>query len=234
MPEGWTTSVYTASTATVTITKPIATPTGEYEYPSASPSVAYPAEYPAAPSVAYPAEYPASPVPSGKPGYPAVPEASKAVYPVAPVSSKAAEYPVAPQASNMAEYPAAPEYPAHPAVPSAAYPVSSSPAAEYPSQPIGGYPKKPVEHAVTSTMHVTLSTVSLPAYTSAPYPSAGVPHVPAGPAKNATSVYIPMPTSTGKPSKPSVFVPPEFEGAASRAGVGLMMLVGAVGAVLVM
>ncbi|USP82492.1 glycoside hydrolase family 18 protein [Curvularia clavata] len=245
VPEGWTTSVYTASTVTVTITKPIATATGVSVYPSAAPSVAYPAEHPAvpsvaypaehpaAPSVAYPAEYPASPMPSGKPAYPAVPEASKAAYPVAPAYPTApqvskAAYPAVPEVSKAA-YPVAPEHPAYPAVPSAAYPVSSSPAAEYPSQPVGDYPKKPVEH-------VTLSKVSIPAYTPAPYPSAGVPHVPAGPAKNATSVYVPMPTGTGasKPTMPSAYVPSEFEGAASRAGVGFMMLVGAVGAVLVM
>jgi chitinase len=194
----------------VTITKPIATVTGVAEYPSS------------APSIAYPAEYPASPVSSGKPAHPAVPEASKAAYPTVPEASKMAEYPVAPAPSK------APEYPAHPAMPSAAQPALSSPAAEYPSYPVGNdYPKKPVEHEAASTMHVTFSKVSVPAYTPAPY-------MPAGPAKNATSVYVPMPTGTGKPAMPSSSVPAEFEGAASRAGVGFMMLVGAVGAVLVM
>ncbi|XP_014551627.1 hypothetical protein COCVIDRAFT_30842 [Bipolaris victoriae FI3] len=241
VPEGWTTSVYTASTLTVTITKPIATVTAVLEYPSS------------APSVVYPAEYPASPISSGKPAYPVVPEASKAAYPVVPEASKvayptipevskAAEYPTVPEVSKVAEYPvapassAAPEYPAHsvPSVPSAAQPASS-PAAEYPSYPVGtGYPKKPVDHEAVSSTHVTLSKVAVPTYIPAPYPSAGVPYIPAGPAKNATSEYVPMPTGTGKPVTPLPSMPPQFEGAASRASVGFMMFVGAVGAVLAM
>jgi chitinase len=112
-----------------------------------------------------------------------------------------------------------------------------SKAAGYPSSPIASeYPKKPVEQAVTSTVPVTLTKVPVPAYTPAPYPTAGgAPYVPAGPAKNATSMYAPMPTGTGKPTMPSSYAPPaEFTGAASRTGAGFMMLVGVVGAMLVL
>jgi chitinase len=41
-----------------------------------------------------------------------------------------------------------------------------------------------------------------------------------------------MPTGTGMPTMPYTSSPPEFEGAASRAGVGMMMVVGLVGAIL--
>ncbi|KAI4950892.1 hypothetical protein J4E86_007400 [Alternaria arbusti] len=230
VPEGWTTSVYTASTVTVTITKPIATATHVPAYPSS------------APSVAYPADYPAKPVSSGKPAYPAVPEASMPAYPVAPEASKAAEYPavpeasmpaypVAPEASKAAEYPSVPE-----ASKGAEYPSmpEASKAAEYPAMP--EYPKKPVEQEATSTMYMTLTKVAMSTYTPAPYPTAGgAPYVPAGPAMNGTSMYAPMPTGTGKPAMPSQYMPPaEFEGAASRVGAGFMMLVGVVGAVLLL
>lgn len=251
VPEGWTTSVYTASTLTVTITKPVATVTAVPEYPSSAPSVVYPAEYSATPISSGKPAYPAVPEASkvayptipevSKAAYPAVPEVSKAAYPTVPEVSKAA-YPAVPEVSKVAEYPvapassAAPEYPAHsmPSVPSAAQPASS-PAAEYPLYPVGtGYPKKPVEHEAVSSMHVTLSKVAVSTYIPAPYPSAGVPYIPAGPAKNATSVYVPMPTGTGKPVTPLPSMPPQFEGVASRASVGFMMFVGAVGAVFAM
>jgi chitinase len=217
-PVGWTTSIYTDKTVTVTITKPIATSTDVPAYPSSVPSEVYPADYPASPvssgkpaypssipSEVYPADYPASPVSSGKPAYPAVPEASHAS-----------------------------EYPAYPAVPASSVAASSSPALEYPSYPISSsIPEKAVEEAITSTVYLTFTTVPVPAYTPAPYPSAGgAPYVPAGPANNATSAYVPVPTGTGKPATPSAYTPAEFEGAASKAGVGLMMLVGVVGAVL--
>ncbi|KAI4703052.1 hypothetical protein J4E81_001929 [Alternaria sp. BMP 2799] len=230
VPEGWTTSVYTASTVTVTITKPIATATHVPAYPSS------------APSVAYPADYPAKPVSSGKPAYPAIPEASMPAYPVAPEASKAAEYPavpeasmpaypVAPEASKAAEYPSVPE-----ASKGAEYPSmpEASKAAEYPAMP--EYPKKPVEQEATSTMYMTLTKVAMSTYTPAPYPTAGgAPYIPAGPAMNSTSMYAPMPTGTGKPTMPSSYTPPaEFEGAASRVGTGFMMCVGVVGAVLLL
>ncbi|KAI2477707.1 hypothetical protein Ptr902_10869 [Pyrenophora tritici-repentis] len=170
------------------------------------------------------------PAPSKAPEYPAAPASSKAPgYPVAPESSKAPSHPAVPEASKE------PSYPAYPAVPEASKAASSSSSPGYPSYPIASeYPKKPVEPVeVTSTIRVTLTKV--PAYTPAPYPTAGgASYSPVAPAKNATSAYAPMPTGTGKPAMPSSYVPSEFEGAANRAGVGLMMLVGVVGAVLVL
>ena len=110
----------------------------------------------------------------------------------------------------------------------------ASKAAEYPAMP--EYPKKPVEQEATSTIYMTLTKVAMSTYTPAPYPTAGgAPYVPAGPAMNGTSMYAPMPTGTGKPAMPSQYMPPaEFEGAASRVGAGFMMLVGVVGAVLLL
>jgi chitinase len=141
-------------------------------------------------------------------------------------SSAASQYLTVPEASKAASSSAAQQYPA---VPEASKAASSSSAAEYPSVPIASqYAKKPVDEEITSTVHLTLTKVAVPAYTAAPYPTSvggAAPNVPAG--SGAA-----MPTGTGKPAMPSGYAPPEFEGAASRAGVGITMLVAVVGAVL--
>lgn len=207
-PEDWTTSVYVDKTVTVTLTKPVNAPTYVPAYPSSGPSV-YLANYPSAPKPSSPVYEQAYPEKASEPEYPTVAASSKAAeYPAYPAGSKAAEYPVYAESSK------APTYPAHSGVPA--------------------YLKKPVED-VTSTVvqYATLTKVPV-AYTPAPYPTAPAPYVPVGAAKNSTSAYAPKPTGTGKPSKPSSYTPAEFEGAASRFGVGLTAVVGVVAAFLVL
>ena len=134
------------------------------------------------------------------------------------------EYPEKPSQPEAPVYPASsktPEYPAYP---------EASKAPEYPAVP--EYPKKPVED-VTSTIvqHVTLTKVPV-AYTPAPYPTGPAPYVPVG--VNSTSAYAPLPTGTGKPTKPTTYTPPEFEGAASRFGVGMTGIVAVVAGLLML
>ncbi|KAL6703780.1 Chitinase 2 [Coniothyrium glycines] len=209
-------------TKTTTIVKTVcnscATPTGYHEVPEGWTTSVYVSKTltvtitkPAHPatdvpayssSVAYNAGYPSAPKPSS------------------PSSSKP-ETPVYKEET--------PEKPAQPAHPTAA---ASSKAQEHPvHSAVPEYPKKPVEDAtVTSThvQHITLTKVPVPAYTPAPYPSAA-PHVPV-PAHNGTAAYVPLPTGTGKPSKPSAYSPSEFEGAAGRFSVGATAFVGVVAA----
>lgn len=214
-PEGWTTSVYVDETVTITLTKPVNTPTDTPAYPTASPTVDYPA-------------VPIPSVPVNKQEYPSMPEIPAVPKPSAPVVKE--EYPSIPEEPNVAT-----------ATKSVAYPVSSE-APEYPAQPgVPEYPKKPVED-VTSTLtssliqHVTLSKVAVvTASVPVPYPSAPslAPYAAVGIA-NGTSAYAPLPTGTGKPAKPTSFAPPEFEGAASRFGAGMTVLVSVVAGFLVL
>jgi chitinase len=175
----------------------------------------------------YPVDYPTAPLSSGMPAYSAPASSMASEHAAVPEASKAAEYsahPVVPEASKAASSSAAQEYPAVPAA------SSSSSAAGYPSLPIASeYPKKPVEEEVTSTVHMTLTRVPIAASTAAPYPTSagGASYAPIGSGSA-------MPTDTGMPTMPSAYAPPEFEGVASRAGVGLTMMVAVVGAFLVL
>ncbi|KAH7402727.1 glycoside hydrolase superfamily [Pyrenochaeta sp. MPI-SDFR-AT-0127] len=133
-------------------------------------------------------------------------------------------------------YPA--DYPASPKPSSPTYPEADKPVygADKPSEP--EYPVEDEKVTSTKVQYITLTKVPVP-YT--PVPHAPVPHVSSAPyaavpygAKNGTSAYVPKPTGTGKPTKPSSYSPPEFEGAASRFGVGLTAVVGVVAAFFVL
>ncbi|KAH9868708.1 hypothetical protein J1614_007780 [Plenodomus biglobosus] len=211
------------TTVTTVITKTIcgkcAHPTKEVEYPEGWTTSVYIDE-----TVTTTLTKPAN-VPTGIPVYPTT------VPTVYPFDYPAALKPSAP--INKEEYPSVPEIPAvATSIKAVEYPVSSQ-APEYPDQPgAPEYPKKPVEDVagtVISTLiqHVTLSKVAIPtAYAPAPYPTAPVtaPYAAVG-AANGTGAYAPLPTGTGKPTKPTSYTPPEFEGAASRFGVGMTAII---------
>ncbi|KAI8938010.1 hypothetical protein NX059_005683 [Plenodomus lindquistii] len=159
--------------------------------------------YPTAISSAYPADYPVaskSVAPVQKEEYPDVPG-----NPTSTTSTKSVGYPAAPKAA---------EYSAQAGVP------------EHPNRPI-----EEVSSTIISTLvqHVTLKVVIPTAYVPAPYPTAPAPtmHGPVGTA-SGTGAYAPLPTGNGERTKPSVYSPPEFEGAASRFGVGVTALVAVV------
>ncbi|OAL56597.1 glycoside hydrolase [Pyrenochaeta sp. DS3sAY3a] len=126
--------------------------------------------------------------------------------------------------------------PIHPATDVPAYPTATPDV--YPTDYETEYPEKKPEYPVekeeysSKAEYATLTTVSVK-YTPVPYASAPAPapYVPAG---NGTSAYVPYPTGTGKPTKPTSYSPTEFEGAASRFGVGLTAIVAVVAGVLVL
>ena len=108
----------------------------------------------------------------------------------------------------------------------ASQPAAQSTMASTPSS-VNGKPYMPVytpavpeqpKKQVSTTISMVIVTPVPVAATLVPYPSA-----PAG-AKNSTMGY-PAATGTGAPTKPTSYVPPQFEGAASRLSVGLTGLI---------
>jgi chitinase len=87
-------------------------------------------------------------------------------------------------------------------------------------------PEQPKKQ-VSTTISIVIVTPVPVAATLVPYPSA-----PAG-AKNGTMGY-PTATGTGAPTKPTSYVPPQFEGAANRLYVGLTGLTAVVAGLLVL
>jgi chitinase len=154
------------------------------------------------------------------PAYPTdVPEYSAAPKPSAP----AAEYPVGKEEVSSYETPAQstsvyyeatkpspkPEVPSYPEVPSAEKPTA--PAAEYPlasSKPLATLTKVATPVAYTPVAYAT------------PIVHQGYP-IGNGTVPSGTGAVKPSVTSTGKPVQPTGYAPPEFQGAASKLGMGV-------------
>ncbi|KAF1841583.1 glycoside hydrolase family 18 protein [Cucurbitaria berberidis CBS 394.84] len=205
-PEGWTTSVYVDKTVTLTITKPVHASTNVPVYPAA-PKPSSPS-YPGSDKPVYPAEYPKKPE-GKKPEYP-VEHATSTLLQYVTLTKVAVPYTAVPYASSAIYTPV-------PQASSAVYtPVPQVSSAVYTPVP-----------QVSSAVYTPVPQVSSAVYTPAPY-------VPVYGSKNGTSAYVPKPTGTGKPTMPSSYAPPEFEGAASRFGVGLTAVVAVVAAFFVL
>jgi chitinase len=113
--------------------------------------------------------------------------------------------------------------PAQPSMSSTPSSVSGKPYMPVYSPAVPEQPKK----QVSTTISIVIVTPVPVAATLVPYPSA-----PAG-AKNGTMGY-PTATGTGAPTKPTSYVPPQFEGAANRLYVGLTGLTAVVAGLLVL
>lgn len=183
------------------------------------------------PSSAPPAyeETPAPYVPSST-EYPAYPESSKAPeYPAYPESSKAPEYPAYPVSSKAPEYPA--EYPTE-------YETTTVTGISTVCSETGKYtygtktyevtkPTTIIDEECVYTTSYPVKPTGYPVHTPVHSEYAPEPYHPA-PSSNAT---VPHPTGYTPPTsaKPSL---PEFTGAAGKASVGLLAIVGAVAAFL--
>jgi chitinase len=159
-----------------------------------------------------------------KPATPATNVPSMPTYPAGPsVPSVGGEMPQAPASSNT--------YPT-----SAVAPSSPGSDASYP--PTYNGPKKQEAPASSTTVEIVYITKTpVPAvpsveHTQAPYPTAPMGTGAAYPVK-PSGTGVPM--GTGMPSKPSGYAPPpQFTGAASRAGVGMAGLLAVVAGLLVL
>lgn len=108
------------------------------------------------------------------------------------------------------------------------YPANSESTIDATNIQVAEYPKNPVKDVPginynTAVPLNTLSKVSVPVvYTPAPYPTTPGADLkaPVG-AGIGTNAYAPLPTGTGNTVKPSTYAAPQFEGAASRPGMGL-------------